>query len=122
MPINALLDAWLMVISTLASAGLKDDLVAGPRTILNIGSDPTSLADQYCLGRSYSFALNHRRDLSQAANWFREAAGLNHAPAQASLGLYECGNGVKAERQFNPAGRTNSVRLHRSRAAALKMA
>lgn len=79
-------------------ADLNDDFAACRRTILQIGSDPRSPADQYCLGLSHAFALNHKKDRAQAAKWFRKAADQNHPAAQAVLGyLYEGGDGVKAD-------------------------
>jgi TPR repeat protein len=88
----------LVLMPALAYADVNDDLALCRRTIIGIGSDAKAAADQYCLGLSYAFGLNHKRDLAQAATWFRNAAERNHAPAQAFLGFfYEKGNGVKAD-------------------------
>jgi hypothetical protein len=98
MRIGAFLAALLVFVPTLSLANLNDDFAACRQIILKIGSDPTAPADQYCLGLSYAFALNHPRDLAKAAVWFRKAAEHNHAAAQALLGyLYERGDGVKAD-------------------------
>ncbi len=98
MPMIVLLVAFVVLLPVPAQADLNDDFAACRRAILQIGSDPRSPADQYCLGLSYAFALNHKKDRSKAATWFRKAAEQNHPPAQAVLGyLYERGDGVKAD-------------------------
>ncbi len=98
MPIVVRLTTLSVLLPAVAQADLNEDFTACRRTILQIGSDPPSPADQYCLGLSYAFALNHKRDWTQAAHWFKQAANKNHAAAQAVLGyLYEQGNGVKAD-------------------------
>ena len=98
MRLVAFLTVALVMFSPFAHADLNDDFAACRRAILRIGSDSRSPADQYCLGLSHAFALNHKKDRAQAATWFRKAAEQNHAAAQAVLGyLYERGDGVKAD-------------------------
>ncbi len=98
MPIVALLATLLLLLPAVTQADLNEDFAACRRTILQIGSNPRSPADQYCLGLSHAFALNHKKDRAQAATWFRKAADQNHASAQAVLGyLYERGDGVKVD-------------------------
>jgi uncharacterized protein len=98
MHLIALLAVWFTLIPALSLADLNDDFAVCRRNILRIGSNPSSPADQYCLGLSHAFALNHKKDRTQAATWFRKAAEQNHAAAQAVLGyLYERGDGVKAD-------------------------
>ena len=94
----ALLAVFSVILPALAYADLNEDFAACRRIVIRLGDDAKAPADQYCLGLSYGFALNHKRDWGQAAKWFRKAAEQNHAPAQAVLGyLYERGNGVKAD-------------------------
>ena len=98
MPIIALLALLVMLLPASAYADLNQDFAACRRQILQIRSDPTSPGDQYCLGLSHAFALNHPKDRAKAAIWFRKAAEQNHAAAQAVLGyLYERGDGVKTD-------------------------
>ena len=98
MHLVALLVVWWALLAPVAHADLNADFAACRRHILQIGSDPTSPDDQYCLGLSHAFALNHPKDRAKAAMWFRKAAERNHAAAQALLGyLYERGDGVKAD-------------------------
>lgn len=98
MPMIVLLVAFVVMLPIPVHADLNEDFAVCRRTILQIGSDPRSPADQYCLGLSHAFALNHKKDRTQAATWFRKAADQNHAAAQAVLGyLYERGDGVKAD-------------------------
>lgn len=98
MHLVALLAVWFTLIPALSLADLNDDFAACRRKILQIGSNPSSPADQYCLGLSHAFALNHKKDRAQAATWFRKAADQNHAAAQAVLGyFFERGDGVKAD-------------------------
>jgi TPR repeat protein len=93
-----LLATVLAFLPALVFADLNDDFAACRRKIIQIGSNPSSPGDQYCLGLSHAFALNHKKDRAQAAAWFRKAAEQNHAAAQAVLGyLYERGDGVKAD-------------------------
>jgi TPR repeat protein len=88
----------LVLMPAFAYADVNDDLAWCRRSVIRIGSDAKAPEDQYCLGLSYAFGLNHKRDLAQAATWFRKSAEQNHAPAQAFLGFfYEKGNGVKAD-------------------------
>ena len=98
MRILTIVCASLVLLPTLAAAGLDADFADCRRTILQIGSDPKSASDQYCLGLSYAFALNHKKNQAEAAKWFRKAADQGHAGAQATLGyMYEQGYGVKAD-------------------------
>jgi hypothetical protein len=98
MHVVTLLTVFSVIFPVFAYADLNDDFAACRRRILQIGSEPTSPADQYCLGLSYAFALNHKKDRTKAATWFRKAAEQNHGSAQAVLGyLYERGDGVKSD-------------------------
>jgi len=98
MRILVLVGAMLLLLSTLAAADLDADFAACRRKIVQIGSDPKSPADQYCLGLSHAFALNHPKNQAEATKWFRKAADQNHPAAQAILGyMYERGYGVKAD-------------------------
>lgn len=98
MPVALLFAAFIVMIPALAHADLNEDFAVCRQTILRIGSDPRSPADQYCLGLSHAFTLNHKKDRAEAAKWFRKAADQNHPAAQAVLGyLYERGDGVKAD-------------------------
>jgi TPR repeat protein len=93
-----LLVAFVVMLPIPVHADLNEDFAVCRRTIIQIGSNPRSPADQYCLGLSHAFALNHKKDRTEAAKWFRKAAEQNHAAAQAVLGyLYERGDGVKAD-------------------------
>src|SRR5690242_18060659 len=81
----------------LAHADLQSDFAACRQRVLQIGSNPSSPDDQYCLGLDYAFALNHPKDRAKAAVWLRKAAEQNQAGAQTVLGyLYERGDGVAA--------------------------
>lgn len=98
MPLVLLFTAFIMLLPAVVQADLNEDFAACRSTILQIGSDPRSPAEQYCLGLSHAFALNHKKDRAEAAKWFRKAAEQNHAAAAAVLGyLYERGDGVKAD-------------------------
>ncbi|MBX3329668.1 MAG: SEL1-like repeat protein [Nitrospira sp.] len=100
MPVALLFTAFIMMVPAVVHADPNEDFAVCRRTIIQIGSDPGSPADQYCLGLSHAFALNHKKNRAEAAKWFRKAADQNHAPAQTVLGyLYERGDGVRA----NPA-------------------
>lgn len=68
MPIVVLLVAFVVILPTPAHADLNDDFAACRRTIIQIGSNPRSPADQYCLGLSHAFALNHKKDRAEAAD------------------------------------------------------
>jgi TPR repeat protein len=92
----ALVATSLMIVP--AHAGLDADFPACRRQILNIGSDPKGAVDQYCLGLSHAFALNHPKNQAEGAKWFRKAAEQGHPGAQATLGyMYERGYGVRAD-------------------------
>ena len=98
MRILAFVCASFILFPALAAANLDADFAACRRKIIQIGSDPKSPADQYCLGLSHAFALNHPKNQAEAAKWFRKAADQNHAGAQATLGyMYERGYGLKAD-------------------------
>lgn len=98
MLVALLLTAIIMVLPAVVHADLNEDFASCRRIILQIGSDPKSPAEQYCLGLSHAFALNHKKDRAEAAKWFRKAADQNHAAAAAVLGyLYERGDGVRAD-------------------------
>lgn len=95
---SALICASLILFPALAAADLNADFAACRRKIIQIGSDPKAPADQYCLGLSHAFALNHKKNQAEGAKWFRKAADQNHPAAQATLGyMYERGYGVKAD-------------------------
>jgi hypothetical protein len=68
MPIVVLLVAFVVMLPIPAHADLNDDFAACRRNILQIGSNPSSPADQYCLGLSHAFALNHKKDRAEAAD------------------------------------------------------
>jgi hypothetical protein len=92
----ALVATSLMIVA--AQAGLDADFPTCRRQILNIGSDPKGAADQYCLGLSHAFALNHPKNQAEAVKWLRKAAEQGHPGAQATLGyMYERGYGIKAD-------------------------
>lgn len=98
MRVAALACVSLLLFPTFAAADLDADFKTCRRQILQIGSDPKSAKDQYCLGLSYAFALNHKKDQAEAAKWFRKAADQGHGGAQATLGyMYERGYGVRAD-------------------------
>jgi TPR repeat protein len=98
MRIVALLAMLLVMLPSTAYPDLNADFATCRRQILQISSAPTAPGEQYCLGLSYAFAVNHPKDWAKAAMWFRKAAERNHAGAQAVLGyLYERGDGVKAD-------------------------
>ena len=88
MRILALACASLILVPALAEADLEADFKTCRRQILLIGSDPKSPQEQYCLGLSHAFALNHKKNQAEAAKWFRKAADQNHAGAQATMGAY----------------------------------
>ncbi|CUS34678.1 SEL1-like repeat protein [Candidatus Nitrospira nitrificans] len=97
MPLIVLLIA-LTVFPVSVHADLNEDFAVCRRIIFQIGSDPKPPAEQYCLGLSHAFALNHKKNRTEAAKWFRKAAEQNHGAAAAILGyLYERGDGVKAD-------------------------
>ncbi len=76
-------------------ADINADFAECRRQILQIGANPSLPAEQYCLGLSYAFNLNHPLDRSRAAGWLRRAAEQNHPGAQTVLGyLLEQGDGV----------------------------
>lgn len=98
MPMIVVLVALVMILPTAVQADLNEDFAVCRRTLLPIGSDPRSSTEQYCLGLSHAFALNHKKDRAEAVKWFRKAADQNHAAAAAVLGyLYERGDGVRAD-------------------------
>ncbi len=108
-----LLAGVLALLPSVAAADLNADFATCRRRILQIGAAPTTPADQYCLGLSHAFALNHPKDRARAATWFRKAADQNHAGAQTILGyLYEQGDGlaknpVEAARWYKRAADQN---------------
>ena len=98
MRIIGLVCVSLLLVAALAEADLDADFKTCRQQILKIGSDPKSPQDQYCLGLSHAFALNHPKNQAEAAKWFRRAAEQNHPGAQATLGyMYERGYGVKGD-------------------------
>ncbi len=102
--------ASLFIFPVVGHADLDSDFKTCRRQIVNIGSDPELPQDQYCLGLSYQFALNHKKNSREAVHWFTKAAEQQHPGAQATLGyMYERGYGVEA----NPA---EAVRWYRQAA------
>jgi uncharacterized protein len=98
MQIAGLVVLALLLMPAVAYADANDDLAACRRIIVRLGDDSKAPADQYCMGLSYTYGLNHKKDFSNAVTWFRKASEQNYAPAQAWLGFfYEKGNGVKAD-------------------------
>jgi TPR repeat protein len=94
----ALLAVWLVLLPILAYADANDELAACRRIIVQLGDDSKAPADQHCLGLSYAYGLNHKKDLGKAAMWFRKAVEQNYASAQSWLGFfYEKGHGVRAD-------------------------
>ncbi len=86
------------LLPSLVHADANDDLAACRRIIVRLGDDSRAPADQYCMGLSYAYGLNHKKDFAKAVTWFRKASEQNSAPAQAWLGFfYEKGNGVTAD-------------------------
>ncbi|WHZ24715.1 MAG: hypothetical protein OJF47_003827 [Nitrospira sp.] len=89
---------WCVILPAVAYADANDDLVACRRIIVRLGDDSKAPADQNCMGLSYAYGLNHKKDLAKAAMWFRRAAEQNYAPAQSWLGFfYEKGSGVRGD-------------------------
>jgi len=68
-------------------ADADDELAACRQIIIRFGDDSKTPADQNCMGLSYAYGLNHKKDLAKAAMWFRKAAEQNYAPAQSWLGF-----------------------------------
>lgn len=98
MHIVMLIAIWVAAFPALAYADANDELAACRRLIVRLGDDSKAPADQNCMGLSYAYGLNHKKDLAKAAMWFRKAAEQNYAPAQSWLGFfYEKGHGVKAD-------------------------
>lgn len=88
----------LLLMPAFAYPDANDDVAACRRIIVRLGDDSKAPADQNCMGLSYAYGLNHKKDFAKAAMWFRKAADQNYAPAQAWLGFfYEKGHGVKAD-------------------------
>ncbi|MCC6171020.1 MAG: sel1 repeat family protein [Gammaproteobacteria bacterium] len=69
-----------------AQAAIEDDFNRCRAQIVRIGEDPRTPDETYCVGLSYQFAINRRRDSAKGVEWLRRAARQNHAPAQAVLG------------------------------------
>jgi uncharacterized protein len=84
-----------------AVADLDADFNRCRADIVRIGEDPRTAYDAYCLGLSYQFAINRKRDSAKAVDWLNRAANQNYAPAQAVLG-YMLEQGIGAPR--DPAG------------------
>lgn len=84
----------------LAHADLDADFNRCRGDIVRIGEDPRTPYEAYCLGLSYQFAINRKRDSARAIEWLKRAAGQDYAPAQAVLG-YMLEQGIGAAR--NPA-------------------
>lgn len=78
-----------------ARADLNADIPKCRAVIVRLGDDSRGPWEQYCVGLSHAFALNHPRDFAVAMTWFRKSAAQNYAPAQAIVGyLYEMGYGT----------------------------
>jgi TPR repeat protein len=89
---------WMATSPALVFADANDELAACRQIIVGLGDDSKAPADQYCMGLSYAYGLNHKKDLGKAAMWFHKAAEQNYAPAQSWLGFfYEKGHGVKPD-------------------------
>lgn len=98
MHIVVLIAIWIAAFPALVFADANDDLAACRRIIVRLGDDSKTPADQHCMGLSYAYGLNHKKDLAKAAMWFRKAAEQIYAPAQSWLGFfYEKGHGVRAD-------------------------
>ncbi len=87
----------LGLISGPASADLDADFNRCRGDIVRIGEDPRTPYETYCLGLSYQFAINRKRDSARAIEWLKRAATQDYAPAQAVLG-YMLEQGIGAAR------------------------
>lgn len=76
-------------------ADLEADFNRCRADILRIGDNPGNAWETYCLGLSYQFALNRKRDSARAIEWLTRAARQDFAPAQTVLG-YMIENGIGA--------------------------
>lgn len=98
MSLVVLIAIWAVAFPALELADANDELAVCRRIIVRLGDDSKAPADPNCMGLSYAYGLNHKKDLGKAATWFRKAAEQNYAPAQSWLGFfYEKGHGVKAD-------------------------
>lgn len=98
MHIVVLIAIWVAAFPALVFADANDELAACRRIIVQLGDDSKAPADQYCMGLSYAYGLNHKKDFAKAASWFRKAAEQNYAPAQSWLGFFhEKGHGVRVD-------------------------
>jgi hypothetical protein len=86
----------------LARADLDADFNRCRGDIVRIGEDPRTPYEAYCLGLSYQFAINRKRDSARAIEWLKRAATENYAPAQAVLG-YMLEQGIGTARNFGEA-------------------
>jgi TPR repeat protein len=90
----------LLVVALLpatATADIAADFNRCRATVVQIGDNPRTADEAYCLGLSYQFAINRQRDSVRAREWLRRAADQKHAAAQAVLGyMYEQGIGGAA--------------------------
>lgn len=85
--LTVVLALWLSTVCVPpARADLEANVNRCRADIVRIGEDPRSPYEQYCLGLSYQFALNRKRDSARAVTWLQRAAAQNFAPAQAVLG------------------------------------
>jgi len=89
MHIVVLIAIWVAAFPALVFADANDELAACRRIIVQLGDDSEAPADQYCMGLSYAYGLNHKKDFAKAASWFRKAAEQNYAPAQSWLGFFQ---------------------------------
>lgn len=100
----------LILVPCLAWADLNTDFATCRQQILLISSDPRSPREQYCLGLSYAFALNHKKNQAEAAKWYRKSAEQGDANWRFPLGrAYQFGIEVPQNRQeairwFDKAG------------------
>lgn len=62
MGVIVVIDALLVLLPTFAAADLDSDFATCRRRIVQIGSDAKAPADQYCLGLSHAFGLNHKKN------------------------------------------------------------
>ena len=88
--------AWLALPVALALSGCS--ITGGGRVNieeLRAKAEAGDPAAQFQLGQAYDNGGPAPRDLSQAASWYRKAAGQGYAAAQNSLGsMYQHGEGV----------------------------
>lgn len=70
MPIVMLIAIWFAAFPAFVFADANDELAACRRIIVRLGDDSKAPADQTCMGLSYAYGLNHKKDLAKAACGF----------------------------------------------------